>query len=50
MNRTPNLTMLKPASEYAEKVARQIDVKVYMSKGNGMYMGIYDAWSAIMMP
>lgn len=47
MNRTPNLTMLKPATEYAEKVARQIDVKAYMSKGNGMYMGIYDAWSAI---
>lgn len=47
MNRTPNLTMLKPVSEYAEKVARQIDVKAYMSKGNGMYMGIYDAWSAI---
>lgn len=38
MNRTPNLTMLKPATEYAEKVARQIDVKAYMSKGNGMYM------------
>ena len=47
MNRTPNLTMLKPATEYAEKVARQIDVKAYMNKGNGMYMGIYDAWSAI---
>lgn len=47
MNRTPNLTMLKPVTEYAEKVARQIDVKAYMSKGNGMYMSIYDAWSAI---
>lgn len=38
MNRTPNLTMLKSATEYAEKVARQIDVKAYMS--NGMYMGL----------
>ena len=47
MNRTPNLTMLKPATEYAESIARLIDVKAYMNKGNGMYRGLYDAWSAI---
>ena len=39
--------MLKPATEYAESIARLIDVKAYMSKGNGMYRGLYDAWSAI---
>lgn len=34
MNRTPNLIMLKPATEYAESIARLIDVKAYMNFWN----------------
>ena len=45
MNRIPNLTMLKPTTEYAENITKKTDIQAYMS--NGMYRGIYDAWSDI---
>ena len=47
MNRTPNLKMLKPATEFAENIAKQIDVKAYMNQGMGVDETINHVWNSI---
>lgn len=47
MDRKPTLKMLKPATEYAEKVAKMIDVKAYMNRADDIYHGIFYAWTDI---
>ena len=47
MNRTPNLEILKPATEFAENIAKQIDVEAYMNQGMGVDEAINHVWNHI---